>query len=63
MRCGKCGRGLTFNELGLNRKFNANDSRSLCKECLAEKLGVTVARLDEKIEEFLGSGCKLFVRA
>ncbi len=63
MNCAQCGGRLSFNELGLNKKFNANGSACLCKRCLAEKLGVTCCRLDEKIEEFLESGCKLFVRA
>ncbi len=62
MNCGTCGAVLTYNELGLNKKFNANAAAPLCKGCLARKLGVTQARLEEKIEEFLAAGCKLFVR-
>ncbi len=62
MTCGQCGAALSYNELGLNKKFNANAQAPLCACCLAKKLGVTVARLNEKIEEALAAGCKLFVR-
>lgn len=61
MNCGKCGRPLSYNETGLNRKFNAN-AAPLCLTCLAEKLEVPAARLREKIGEYLAAGCMMFVK-
>lgn len=59
MTCAVCGKALTFNELGLNAKFNANAGR-LCLDCLARKCGVPRERLLEKIEEFRRAGCVMF---
>lgn len=59
MNCAVCGKGLTFNELGLNVKYHPGKER-LCADCLAVRLNVPRARLDEKIEEFRRAGCKLF---
>lgn len=60
--CERCGKALTFNEIGAYKKFVNRGSRSfLCKACLAERLGVTVEQIDEKIEQFRAQGCTLFV--
>ena len=61
MNCARCAKQLSYNELGLNKKYNANGDK-LCIRCLAEKLDVTEKRLEEKIEEFLRTGCLLFVK-
>ncbi len=58
MTCIKCNRPLSFNETGLNKKYNTGEP--LCIFCLAEKLGVTPERLREKIAEFRRAGCLLF---
>lgn len=58
MTCTRCASPLTFNELGLNAKYNPQGT--LCIRCLAEKLDVPPSRLAEKIEEFLRAGCKMF---
>ncbi len=60
MTCSACEKELSFNEIGLNKKFNGN-SAPLCMRCLAEKLGVTTARLEEKIAEYRAAGCTMFV--
>ena len=60
--CMQCGKALTFNEVGAHKKFvNRGSRRFLCKQCLAEKLGVTVEEIDRKIEQFKAQGCTLFV--
>ncbi len=60
--CVQCGKALTFNEVGACRKFiNRGCRQFLCKACLAGKLGVTVADIDRKIEQFRLQGCTLFV--
>ena len=55
-----CGKPLTYNEMGLSKKFLA-DGEALCLQCLSVRLNVSEKRLKEKIEEFLRAGCKLFV--
>lgn len=60
--CMRCGKSLTFNDVGAYKKFvNRGSKVFLCKDCLAEKLGVTVADIDRKIEQFKMQGCTLFV--
>nr|WP_296463455.1 hypothetical protein [uncultured Acetatifactor sp.] len=60
--CMQCGKALTFNEVGAYKKFvNRGSTSFLCKTCLSAKLGVTVERIDEKIEQFRAQGCTLFV--
>lgn len=61
MTCAVCGKPLSFNETGLNRKFNAN-AEKLCMDCLSRKLEVPADRLREKIEEYLRAGCMYFVK-
>lgn len=60
MTCAKCKKPLSYNERGLNEKFNQS-APALCIRCLAEKLDVTEERLREKIAEYLRAGCLLFV--
>lgn len=60
--CIRCARGLSFNEIGATRKFvNRGSTAFYCKDCLAEKLGVSVRDIERKIEEFRQQGCTLFV--
>lgn len=60
--CMKCGRELTFIDIGAHRKFiNRGSTQYLCKECLAARLDVTVEDIDRKIEQFKLQGCTLFV--
>lgn len=60
--CVRCGRGLTFNEIGAYKKFvNRGGREFLCKGCLAAKLDVPVEEIDKKIEQFKLQGCTLFV--
>lgn len=60
--CICCDKELSFNEVGATKKFiNRGSTVFYCKECLAEKLGVTVWVIDRKIEEFKQQGCTLFV--
>ncbi len=61
MTCAHCGKPLTYNELGLNKKYNGAKDGALCLGCLAQKLDVPQERLLEKIAEFLRAGCLLFV--
>ncbi len=60
--CMRCGRELTHNEIGAHKKFiNRGSTEFLCRDCLAEKLGVPAELIDRKIEEFKKQGCTLFV--
>ena len=61
MNCARCSRPLVYDECGLNRKYHAGTDM-LCISCLADALGVTEARLQEKIEEFRKAGCLYFSR-
>ena len=58
----ECGKPPTLNEVGGYKKFvNRGSTSFLCKTCLSAKLGMTVERIDEKIEQFRAQGCTLFV--
>ena len=60
--CMKCGKQLTFNEIGAHRKFiNRGSNSFLCRICLAKRLDVPPELIDEKIEQFKKQGCTLFV--
>lgn len=60
--CMKCGRELSYNEIGAYRKFiNRGADRFLCRECLAAHLKVEPEVIDQKIELFKQQGCTLFV--
>ena len=46
--CVKCGKNLTYNEIGAYRKFvNRGGKDFLCKECLAKRLGISPERIDQ----------------
>ena len=62
MNCVRCNALLTYDEGGLNRKFNAGEG-ALCMHCLALKLHVSEKRLQEKIIEFQKAGCLYFSRS
>ena len=60
-RCMKCGKELTFNEIGAHRKFINRSSREfMCRNCLAQELKVPPELIDQKIEQFKLQGCTLF---
>ena len=60
--CMRCGKELTYNEIGAHKKFiNRGSTQFLCRECLAEKLEVDPQLIDQKIEQFKLQGCTLFV--
>lgn len=60
--CDKCGKELSKNEVGLNKKLISRKTLEfLCMDCLAEYLGTTREILEEKIEQFRSEGCDLFV--
>lgn len=64
--CGKCGRQMPENELGMffklfGRYENQADNRDvLCKKCVCEQLGITKREYEEKNIEFIEQGCNLF---
>ena len=59
--CPVCGKVITKNEAGLNRKLIDDNARDYyCLSCLAEILEVTEDDLRAKIEDFRQEGCKLF---
>ena len=61
-KCIKCDFTLTPDDIGASRKLinRGMDKDFLCISCLAEKYGVTVEKLKEKIEYWRESGCMLF---
>lgn len=60
--CMKCAAPLSFNEIGAHKKFLGRGAQTfLCKACLAKKLKVSPAVIDQKIEQFKRQGCALFV--
>lgn len=59
--CMKCGKPLTYNEIGAHKRFiNRGSTSFLCKRCLAERLGISTEFIDDKIEHFKRQGCTLF---
>ena len=60
-RCKKCGRILTMDEIGLNKKMVSRMVEEFwCKECLAEEYKCSTHYLDRKIAQFKAQGCLLF---
>lgn len=58
-RCMQCGKELTHNEIGAHRKFiNRGAEQFFCKQCLAEHLGVTPERIDEKLNFLSARGAR-----
>lgn len=60
--CVICGSVLTADDIGASKKLiNRGMTQDfLCVSCLAEKYGVTVEHMLEKIEYWRESGCMLF---
>ena len=63
-KCVKCGTELGSDDIGASKKLinRGMTEGFLCTHCLAERFGVTEARVREKIEEWRESGCLLFVK-
>lgn len=60
--CEKCGKQITKNEVGLNKKLISRKTLEfLCMDCLTKYLGTTKEVLEEKIEQFKNEGCDLFI--
>ena len=59
--CMKCGRKLTYDEIGLHKKLiNRGSTEFMCISCLGEKFGATEQDLRHMIDYFKKSGCTLF---
>lgn len=60
--CVQCRKELEQNDIGAYKKFVNRGAKDgyLCRGCLAEKLGIPRARLEEKIAYFKKQGCTLF---
>lgn len=60
--CMQCRKKLDFLDIGAFRKFiDRNSTRYLCRACLAKRLQLPEAVLNEKIEQFRKQGCTLFL--
>ncbi len=60
--CKKCGKELTYDEIGLHRKLvNRGATEFWCIECLGEYYSISVEALRKKIEVFKEQGCTLFL--
>ena len=61
-KCVKCGCELCHDDIGASKKLinRGLDKDFMCVPCLAERYGITEARLREKIEYWRDSGCTLF---
>lgn len=58
----KCGKHLSFNEIGAYKKFvNRGSTSFLCIPCLAVKLDIPEEMIHMKIKDFIAQGCTLFV--
>lgn len=62
-KCISCGKeNLSKDEIGINLKLMGDDIKHFyCLECLADYLGASEQDILDKIEEFKGEGCKLFL--
>ena len=61
--CNKCGKELHKDEKAIYKRLinrGAAEEELLCKTCLADKLAVSEAIIDEKIKHFREIGCTLF---
>ncbi len=60
--CIRCGKELTYNEIGAHKKFINRGSREfMCISCLSAELHIPEKLIYEKIEHFKKQGCTLFV--
>ena len=63
MLCKHCGRPVSYDEMGLNKKLIRRDAEEFfCLCCLSKKLNVSEERLREKTEEYRRAGCLLFAQ-
>lgn len=61
MKCIKCEKTLTNNDIGLHKKLvNRGATDFMCISCLSEYFKIPVSTLERKIEEFKKMGCTLF---
>lgn len=61
MKCFKCGKELTADEMGLFRKtVDRMADCFLCIDCLAERFETTRESLQNMIDRLRESGCTLF---
>lgn len=59
--CKKCKKMLKSDEMAIYRRLVYRDAEEcLCKECLAQYLGVNITVIEQKIEYFKKIGCTLF---
>lgn len=62
MKCDKCGKELTKDEIALTKKLiSRNAVEFLCINCLAQYIGTAAEELEDKIEQFKEEGCGLFI--
>lgn len=61
VNCYVCGKNLTHNEVGLNRKLIRRDiDKFHCLQCLADFMELSVEELEDHIQNFKDAGCVLF---
>lgn len=61
MKCIKCGKALSGNDVGLTKKLiNRGSTEFMCIDCLAAKFKCSRELLEKKIQQFKASGCTLF---
>ncbi len=59
--CMECEKRLSMDEIAIYRRLIYRDAEEyLCKGCLAKKMRVTEAQIEEKIAHFKKIGCTLF---
>lgn len=61
MKCIKCQKELSNDEIGLHKKLvNRGAKEFMCMNCLGKYFKITPSQLEEKIMYFKNSGCTLF---
>ena len=61
MKCYKCGRELSGDEIGLHKKLiGRGEEQFMCISCIGVYFGCTEEFLRKKIESFRRQGCLLF---
>lgn len=59
--CIKCGKKLTFDEIGLHKKMvNRGATEYMCITCISQHFKISEENLRDKIEYFRRTGCTLF---
>lgn len=60
-RCADCGRPLRRDEIGITKRLISRGLQQFyCLPCLARRLGVSPAAIEQKIQEYREMGCVLF---